>query len=340
MSTSLTARLSLGFTLLLVIVITALFLIFIDVEEVSVQLRHANPGYLALATILLLAGYSVYALRWQLLLDRIPSLPATFHASNLGHLLNMLLPLRLGEPLRIVALNRSSEAGVGQITSSVVIERMLETVLRLAAFGGMLAIGVGFSNSPGILAGLGVFLVGVLVVLVWMVKNREMVLQRWPAYLGRIPRLSQDRLYQSLSDLLDALVSMSSPRSLALGFLTSTIAATFFLGFHYFVLLALDFPLTQTQMLALSLGILVIAPPSAPTMPGIYHAQIVLPFAALGVPGSALAAYAIVLHALQTVMVVGLGAWALYKTGASLGDLIRRRQPVAVPVAIDPPSQD
>lgn len=340
MYTSITTRIGIGFTLVLVLLITLLFLLFVDVNEVGSQLRQADPVYLAVAMLMLLAGFVVYAVRWRLLLHRIPSFSITFNASNLGHLLNMLLPLRVGEPVRVIALNRSSEAGVGQITSSVVIERMLETVLRLAAFGGMLMIGIGFTQSPAILAGLGVFLLVTLAVLVWMVKNREKILEKWPYYLGRIPRLSQERAYHSLAELLDALVEMSSLRSLGLGLLTSTLASGFFLGFHYFVLLALDFPLTQAQMLALSLGILVIAPPSAPTMPGIYHAQIVLPFAALGVPGSALAAYAIVLHALQTVMVVGLGAWALYKTGASLGDLIRRRQPVAVPVAIDPPSQD
>jgi hypothetical protein len=332
------ARISIGFTLLLGIVITLLFFLFVDIEEVGSQLRQADPGYLGLATLLLLAGYVVYALRWQLLLHRIPSLLDTFHASNLGHLLNMLLPLRPGEPLRIVALNRSSGAGVGQLTSSVVIERMLETVLRLAAFGGMLVIGFGFTNSPGILAGLGVFLLVALLVIVGMVKQREKILKYLPPYLGRIPRLSQEQARRSLAELLDALVAMSSPRSLAFGLLTSTLAAGFFLGYHYFALLALDFPLTQSQLLALSLGVLLISPPSAPTLPGIYHAQFIV-FAALGISASYLAASAIVLHALQTVALVVLGSWAMYKTGSSLGHLIRRKVPVPVPVEVDSTSR-
>lgn len=340
MSTSGTARISIGFTLLLVLLITLLFLFFIDINEVGLQLRQADPSYLTLATLMLLAGFGVYALRWQLLLHRQSSLPDTFHASNLGQLLNMLLPLRLGEPVRIVVLNRRSGIGVGQLTSSVVIERMLETILRLAAFGGMLLIGIGFTHSLGIFAGLVVFLFVVLAVLVWMVKNRKIILQRWPQYLGRIPRLSQERASQSLTDLLDALVAMSSPRSLALGLLTSALASGFFLGFHYFALMALDFPLTQPQMLALSLGILVISPPSAPTLPGLYHAQVVLPFAAMGISGSYLTAYAIVLHALQTVAVVVLGAWALYKTGSSLGDMLSRRLPIPVHADIDLSSGD
>jgi hypothetical protein len=330
-----TAHLSVGFTLLLVLLVILLSYFFVDLEEVGKQLRQADPAYLVLATLMLLAGFGVYALRWQLLLHRVPALVDTFHASNLGHLLNMLLPLRIGEPLRIVALNSSSGLGAGQITSSVVIERMLETVMRLAAFGGMLLIGIGFANSPGILAGLGAFLLVTLALLVWMVSNRAQILQSWPKHLARIPRLSENRLRQLLADLLDALVSMSSRRSLALGLLTSALASSFFLGFHYFALLALDLPLTQAQMLALSFGILVIAPPSAPTLPGVYHAQVVLPFAALGISGSYLTAYAIVLHALQTVVLVVLGAWALYRTGSSLTDLMNRRQPVPVPVEVD-----
>ncbi len=330
-----TARISIMITLLLVILVAALFFFFVDLEEVGTLLRHADPAYLAAATLLLLAGFLVYAVRWQLLLHRVTSLPDTFHASNLGHLLNMLLPLRPGEAMRIVALNRRSGAGVGQLTSSVVIERMMDTLMRLAAFGGMLVVGIGFTNSPGILAGLGAFLLVAMAGLVWMVKEREKVLQHVPKYLGYIPRLSEERLRHSLAELLDALVVMSSPRRIVLGLLTSALSASLFWGFHYLTLLALDFPLVQSQMLALSLGILVISPPSSPTLPGVYHAQLVLPFAALGISSSNLTAYAILLYALQGIAVIAMGAWALYKTSSSLTGLLRRRQPVPLPVEVD-----
>lgn len=333
MLTTKAARISLGFTLLLVSLTALLFIFFIDLEEVGLQLRRTDPGYLSLAAFMLLAGYGVYAVRWQLLLHKIPSWLDTFHASNLGHMMNMLLPLRPGEPMRIWALNRSSGTRVGLLASSVVIERMLETLFRLAAFSGILMVGIGVTNMIGIIIGFAGFLLVTLLVLLWMVKHRERILQSWPRYLALIPRLSEERSRQSLADLIDALVGMSSPRNLTLGLLTSGITAALFFGFHYFTLLALDFPIPQSQMLALSLGILAISPPSAPTLPGVYHAQFIVPFAAMGISASYITSYTIILYAIQAIAVISFGAWALFKTGASLDSLFRRRQ--AVPVAVD-----
>ncbi len=329
-----TARLSIGISLLLVCLVALLFYFFVDIEVVRLQLRGANPGYLALAALLLLAGFAVFAVRWRLLLDRLPSLPGTFHAANLGHLLNMLLPLRLGEAMRIVALNSTSGVGVGLLTSSVVIERMLDALTRLAAFGGVLMIGIGFANSTLMIAGLAIFLFTALIALVWMIRNRDKLLRYIPRYLGRLPRLSEQRLHRLLAELLDALESISSPRSLGIGLLTSVLSASLFLGFHYFSLLALNLPLSQAQMWALSLGILAISPPSSPTLPGVYHVQLV-PFVAMGIQGNHLAAYGILLHAMESVAIIGLSALALVKTGSSLGELLRRRQPAPVPVEID-----
>ena len=85
-------------------------------------------------------------------------------------------------------------------------------------------------------------------------------------------------------------------------------------------------------MLALSLGALMMIPPSSPALPGVFHAQIVLPFAALGISSSYLTAYAIVLHALEAGMILSLGVLALLFSGISMGDLLIRRSIAPAPV--------
>lgn len=329
-------RLSIGLTLLMVLLIALLSLYFIDFDEVGFQLRQADPRYLALAGLMLLGGFAVYSLRWQLLLGRQTSFTDSFHATNLGNLVNMVLPLNPGDAIRIWHINRSSAIGVGHAASSVVIERIFENILRLVAFSGMLVVGMGFFNrSWSVFVGLVGFLGIALTVLIWMIKNRYRVLQSWPRFFGRFPRLSQEKVYQTLAELLDALVAMSSSRQLAVAMLTSVLTWVLFFGFHLFTLKALNLDLTQQQMLALSLGTLMMIPPSSPALPGVFHAQVVLPFAVLGISSSYLTAYAIILHVVEAGLIVSLGAWALYKTGSSLTGLLSRRKSIPLRLEID-----
>jgi uncharacterized protein (TIRG00374 family) len=335
MSGSKSARISFGLSLLLVFVMVVLLFIFVDIEQVAWQLRHADLRYLALAALMLLGGFGIYSLRWQLLLQRQPSLAKAFHASNLGNLVNMMLPMNPGDAIRIWLINRNSAISIGQGTSSIVIERMLENILRLVAFSGMLVIGMGFfTRSMSILIGLVGFLGFALTVLIWMLKNQQRVLNSWPRFLARLPRLSQEKVYQTLIELLDALAAMSSPRQLAEAILTSLLTWGFYFGVHYFTLQALNLALTQQQMLALSLGTLMMIPPSSPALPGVFHAQIVLPFAALGISSSYLTAYAIVLHAVEAGLIVSLGALALLVSGTSLNDFFDRTRIAAGSVAV------
>lgn len=333
MSASGSTRLSLGFSLLLVVVIALLSLYFIDFEEVGWQLRQADTRYLALAGLMLLGGFVIHSLRWRNLLKRQTSIAETFHATNLGNLVNMILPMNPGDALRIWFVNRSSAIGVGQGTSSIVIERLFENIMRLLALSGMLVFGTGFINSTlSVVIGLAGFLGVILTVLIWMIKNRQRVLQSWPRILGRLPRLKQESVHQMLAELLDSLVAMSSPRQIAAATLNSFLAWGLFFGFHYFTLQALNFSISQQQMLALSLGTLMMIPPSSPALPGVFHAQIVLPFAALGISSSHLIAYAIVLHALEAGIILSLGLLALLFSGISLGDLLSRRGIAPAPV--------
>jgi len=64
--------------------------------------------------------------------------------------------------------------------------------------------------------------------------------------------------------------------------------------------------LTASSWAALSFGVLFIAPPSAPTQPGIYHAALVAPLALLGFDRAGLTAWAVLLHLQQMLWMIGL----------------------------------
>lgn len=300
-----------------ILLIIVLFVFFVDWAVVWRQVQTAVPGYLLLSFALLLAGMWAYAIRWRVLLaDRPPRL-ATFHASNIGHAGNIVIPARAGEALRIVVMGRNTPVSITAATSSFVVERLFEQVMRLLALGAAVAVGVGLTVTPGaVLGGLGMVALAAAG-LAWLLRRRETVLARWPQRLARLPRVSEAGARAALADLLDNLTAVSDSRQLLRVTFWSLAAWGLFWGFFYAVLLALGETFAPAQRLSVSLGALALSPPSAPTQPGIFHASVVAPLTAVGFTAEPLTAYAVLLHLLEMVGMIGLALWGLWHTGLS-----------------------
>jgi len=311
-----------GGTIGLIALIVLLFSFFVDVHAVLVQLRRIDWYYGLAASAMLIIGLLTYARRWRMLLADKVAFPNTFHTANVGHMLNMWIPFRAGEPARILLLGQSQAVPLSEVTSSVVVERWLEQVMRLAALGGAIVFGVGLEVSAetmlGVLAFSGISLAGMM----GLVKYRVTILDRWPLWLGRLPRVTEASARRILAGLLDGFATVASTRRLVIAFSWSVITWICFLGFHYLVLLALATDFQPEQALALSLGSLALAPPSAATQPGLYHASIVAPLSLVGYSTELLATYAIVLHALQMMWISSLGIWGLYRARTSFRELL------------------
>jgi uncharacterized protein (TIRG00374 family) len=298
--------------------IVALFVWFVDLAAVGRVLKTADFPLLLLASLCLILGMLFYAVRWRLLLGNKPSLLLTFHASNIGHAGNIIVPARAGEAMRIVVLGQSGTVSYTEATSSFVVERLFEQLMRLLALVAAVAVGAGIELSSGsILAGVAV-LVGAFAGIYWLVRHREAVLARGPVWLARLPRVTEAGARRSLLDLLDNLTAVSEPKLLAQVIVTSLLAWGFFWGFFYVALLALGEGFLPADRLAVSLGALALSPPSAPTQPGIFHASVVLPLVAVGFSEVALTAYAVLLHILEMVWMIGLALWGLSQTGLSM----------------------
>jgi len=167
---------------------------------------------------------------------------------------------------------------------------------------------------------------GVDIVHQWMVRQRARVLDNWPRRFARLPRITEDGARRSLTDLLDNLTAVSEPKQLAQVMGTSLLAWGFFWGFFYATLLALGEGFQPADRLAVSFGALALSPPSAPTQPGIFHASVVVPLAAVGFDEVALTAYAVLLHILEMVWMIGLALWGLVQTGVSIGAVLEQNR--------------
>lgn len=309
-----------------IVLVVVLFVFLVDLRAVGQALRTADPLALLLASVALVAGLVAYALRWRLLLAQKPTRLHTFHASNIGHAGNILLPARAGEAARIVVMGQSGAVSLPEATSSFVVERLFEQIMRLAALGGTVVYGVGLAVTPGTAVGGLLFVLLAFGAILWLVRHREATLAKGPRWLARLPRVTEAGARRALADLLDNLSQVAEPRRLALILFWSLATWTCFWAFFYCSLLALD-NFLPAQRLAISLGALALSPPSAATQPGLFHASIVAPLAAVGFAPEPLTAYAVILHILEMIWMVGLALWGVTQTGFSLRHLLARKPP-------------
>jgi len=305
-----------------VLLIISAFILLIDWNEVFRILENVHYGLLVGASIALIIGLSFFALRWRVLMENKPKLGLTFHASNIGFAGNILIPFRGGEALRIFVMGRSGQVSYTTATASFVVERSFEQLMRLLALITAVIIGAGIKITPiTILSGLG-FIALLVIGIYWLINHRQIIERNGPAQLARLPRISETSAQQWLSDLFDNLQHISKPQQIALVMLYSLLSWTFFWLFFFLVIVSMGDTFPQNVWLPVSLGALALSPPSAPTQPGIFHASIVVPLAAVGFNTGALTAYAVILHLMEMFWMIGLAGFGLLRIGLSPRQLV------------------
>jgi uncharacterized protein (TIRG00374 family) len=302
----------------------------VDWPTVISMLLRADRRALMAAALSLLIGYLFYALRWRYLLNNLPSLSAIYHTANVGTMLNMLLPLRPGEPIRVLLLSSKGQPPLMMVTSSIVVERWMETVLRMAALGGALIYSAGAGVSGLTVVGSALYLIASFIFMIWLVRRRETALAILPGWLARLPRIDEPRARAWLEQLIDGLNGVSSLRRLLVALIYSVITWTSFWGFHFFALLALHPSLPTEQLLGISLGSLALVPPSATTLPGVFQVSMVPPLALMGYNASLLTTYSLALNSITFILVMALGLWGMLAAGLTLRQLVAQAEAAAL----------
>jgi uncharacterized protein (TIRG00374 family) len=318
-------------------VIIAIFLLLVDLDAVLEQLQTANPLLLLLASAAFVAGLVAFAARWRALLNYEPSLVFTFHASNMGHAGNILLPFRFGEAIRVLVMGTDKAVSLAESTSSFVVERLFEQSMRLLAVLGAVMIGVGLETSAAALVGGLIFVVLGFAAVLWLANHPEFTLQKGTRLLAKIPRVSEERARQATADFLANLSGIAQPRRFAVVLGWSFLSWVLFWLFFFITLRALDTGLALQEQIAISLGALAVSPPSAATQPGLFHASVVAPLAAVGFDTELVTAYAVLLHILEMIWLIILASWGLFATKISLSEIRDLFQPQEQSGASAPP---
>jgi uncharacterized protein (TIRG00374 family) len=279
---------------------------------------------MAAAVALATLSFPIRVPRWAILLRHEDGsaigVRSLWHAIAMGFAANNILPLRLGEVLRMGAVSRLAPVPFPSALASVAVERVIDALTAVALLAGALLVvdlpaDSGLARQAGLTGALG--LVALLV---------AVAVARWPALATRPVRalLPETTLRARFLGLIDRLVgglgALGDPRralpvigwSLLLWLVN---AAGFWAAFAAF---GIEIPFAGAIILqgALLFGI---ALPSSPGYAGVFETVIMVTLERLfGVPPDVGLAYAIAFHVCSFVPITVMGVWSLLTSGLSI----------------------
>ena len=277
-------------------------------------LQTTRYGWFGPALGLLALGFVIRVIRWQSLFPpaRRPAFSPVARALFAGYLANNLLPVRAGEAVRVVALNRFAPVRVTTTTMTVLIERAYD-VLSLIALLFVVAPWLphlSWLHTAGFLA------IGLLVVLaalgLVLARSRGRVLERAVTPLRKLRFLPQESLDHAPEDVLDGLAGLLRPRMALVAFGWTTLS-WLVLGLGYWLtMIAFDLNLRPLSglLVVIAIGLAMILP-SSPAALGVFEGATVVVLGLYGIDDSKALAYALVLHLLSFLPFLVLAPFVL-----------------------------
>ncbi|MBI5649554.1 MAG: flippase-like domain-containing protein [Chloroflexi bacterium] len=321
-------------TFILSIAITALFLWLalapVDFPKLALTFATADYRFVFAAALAMLCGYLLRAARWQKFLapTKPISLRRLFPILIVGFGFNNLLPARPGEVARAYWLGQREGISRTLCLATVIVERVVDgltligfLLIALASFERL-----GLDLPPlaeaivvAMTALFGIALIGLIFLLV-----RESLAR---ALLKKITRLMPHRFAARIEKMLGSFVTglhalKSASDIAAIAFFSIAIwtleSATYFLMLIAFDAIA-DAPLRAVAsvmtMVMINFGVMI---PAAPGGLGPYEAAGIFALGALRVDETTAASIALGTHAIQYLMITGLGLFFIWREGMKL----------------------
>ena len=286
-----------------------------DTSSIWLEIRNADKTWILIAIVCGILSHLARALRWNLLLEPLgysASVAASFHAVILGYLVNMALP-RVGEVTRPAVLSKLENIPFNKLMGTVVIERIVDLIITV-----LIAIGI-FMIQFGLISDF-------CLTLYRQMNSTSIVVTVLVAALliamGIVAFIKREWFYQlpilaKLKGFVEGLVE---------GFKTifnlkrkfQFIIYSLFIWVMYFCMpLCIFYALAGTAHLGASAGLTVLLFGTAamiiPVPGGIGTFELLVP-AALGlyqVTGPIASSYTLITHALQFLVIIGVGAFSV-----------------------------
>jgi hypothetical protein len=313
--------------LLLSLLAVVLLLRVVSLEHLTAAWKRANGWYFLPGAGLLLLAMIARGLAWRVLARRRIPPQRAFWVLNVGYLVNAVLPLRMGDVARAVLAgsprnDNTPAMPVSSALSSVILERVLDLVCTFGLV--LLALPVVAGQVWGertvlwTLATAGIGVGGVLAAgflrdpLIGWLSRRVAPATRAARWVERLESFL--RGLEALRDWRTALPAML--------LLTATWLAWLL---EYTVLLRAFVPAAGlgdglVALVGSALGMMI---PSSPGGIGVYEAAVVGALAVIRIDAETALAYAVSVHALNSVGVIVLGLIGLGVEGQTLERLMQ-----------------
>jgi len=302
-------------TALVTVVFSYIALSDINFSEVWSALRSCDYWWLTPALVAFGLGNVARALRWRSLFapGRRPPLGPTLDATMIGYFYNSIMPARAGEAARVVVLTRRSSAPPVETVGTIVVERLYDIIAILAIFfiAQPWLPHVSWFRAAAIAAIVLALAIAVVAAILVIYGERPLRFVLRP--LGRVPLFSGERLEKTVTELAHGLSGLRNREVAVEAFLWTILAWMLTALCSYLVSVAfhLHLPFACGVLVAVAIGLSMILP-SPPAAIGVFEGAAILALKAYGLPKSTILPYALVLHAVNFVPFVLVGAWLLH----------------------------
>jgi hypothetical protein len=296
------------------IVFSYIALTNINLKLAGRALRTSDYWWIAAALVAFGLGAVTRAMRWRSLFarGRRPPFGVMMNATMVGYLYNSIMPARAGEAARVVVLSRRSSAGPVEIVGTVVVERLYDVLAILVIFfaaepwlphvSWFGAAAVAAISLAGLIAGAAIVLA--------IYGDRPIRFLLRP--LKWVPWFSSDRLDHAVRELAHGFSGLRNWAQALEAFGWTIVAWLFTSLCAYLVTLAFHLHVSFACgiLVAVAVGLSMILP-SPPAAVGVFEAAALIALNAYGVSNSSALPYALLLHLVNFVPYVLVGALLL-----------------------------
>jgi uncharacterized protein (TIRG00374 family) len=301
---------------------------FVEPAEILAALRTARYEYLLVSALGIVAFLVLRTVRWRFMLDNDAPWWTVFHIQNIGYMMTTLLPLRLGDVARAVLIGNVPPITIARGVSTMVIERLLDLLFivtllpftlsqveRLPAWMQAAAQVSGFLALAGIM------------VLIIAANQRPFVIRLARTILLRLRLGRFQHWLELLDNLLAGLSSLTRVRDGLILLALSVLVWLPILVAYYFTMRAVHLqPTAAMTGFVVCAAAFSVALPSSPGQVGVFHAGVLAALQVLGQPAAESASFAFLYHALNVVLVILLGLWGIFSTGATFQQVVASAQ--------------
>jgi uncharacterized protein (TIRG00374 family) len=300
------------------------FIYLFDMQQVMRSLIRVRWTHVAASVVIFLAAFMVRSLRWKLLLTPLGRYPfgKVRDVLIIGYMANLLLPARLGEVARAMALWKVTGASRRGGLTTIGLARLFDGCFLLAL---LVALGLLFELPPwarSVTSVLVVLMAIVLVLALWLAFHERSLFWLMERLLFFLPGRLRERVVGFFRRFAAGTHALRRP-GLVGGCLLATVVI-WSLEFCVYLTMMRGFDIALpvwSALLAMAMTNIGIAAPSAPGFVGVFEAACSGAVIALGLDKELGLSYAIGVHIMMYVTLVVTGQILMYRLGLRLSDL-------------------